>query len=160
MYIHVCTPQCTYRSQKTICTSHFSPPNMWILGVEAKLSDLSASAFTHETVSPAPNSIFNKEDCTRSVLGRTQFQEELFFLLLLAASTDTSNKLPYRCLLRNYNVSISGPSILFFPQESISLKDRSYTAKSTGFQMPFGASASWWLVLETLAGTLQWSSVG
>lgn len=103
MYIHMCTPQCTYRSQKTICTSHFSPSTMWILGVEPRLSDLSASAFTHGAVSPAPNSIFNKAGCTRSVLGLTQFQEELFFLLLLAARSDTSNALPCRCVLQNYS---------------------------------------------------------
>ena len=102
MYIRVRTPQCTYRSQKTTCTSHFSPSTMWILGVEPRLSD-SASAFTHGAVSPAPNSICNKAGCTRSVLGLTQFQEELFFLLLLAASSDTSNALPYRCVLQNYS---------------------------------------------------------
>lgn len=149
----VCRPQCTWRSQTTIFTSHLSPSIMWILGIEPRLSDLSASTFTHGAISPAQNSIFNKAGCTRSVLGLTQFQEELFFLLLCAASGDTSSKFLYHYTLQNYNVSISGLFILFFPQESISLKDRSCTAKSTGFQMPFGASASWWLVLETLAGT-------
>lgn len=79
-------------------------------------------------------------------------------------SSDTSNMclslgFPYHCVLQNYSLNISGNFILPLPQESIILKDRSYTAKSTRFRMPFRASALWWLVLGTLEETSQWSSV-
>lgn len=90
----MCISQCTYRSQTTICTSHFSPSVTWILGIEPRLSGLSANTFTPRAIPPALNSILNKADCTRSVLKLTEFPEELSSLLLLMASSDTSTVLP------------------------------------------------------------------
>lgn len=84
-------PQCTYRSQTTIYTSRFSPSVMWILGIEPRLSDLSANTFTPRTIPPALNSILNKAGCRRFVLELTEFQEEFSFLLLLMTSSETSN---------------------------------------------------------------------
>lgn len=97
-YSNVYSP-CAYHSahtevRLTICRSRFSPSVMRILGIEPRLSGLSANTFTPRTIPPALNSILNKAGCRRFVLELTEFQEEFSFLLLLTTSSDTSNMLP------------------------------------------------------------------
>lgn len=47
------TGQC--RGQKTTRGSHFSPPNLWVPGIQFRASVLATSAFTHSAISLAPH---------------------------------------------------------------------------------------------------------